>query len=378
MPASLDTPRDPQHAAYLARRHFGSLDGLRCISILAVIWHHAGEPQTWPILQRGFLGVDMFFVISGFLIVTLLLRERDHRGGISLRDFYARRTLRIFPLYYGVLAALAVYNLTLGAGKPGASTFFHLLPWYVTYMSDWIVEAAPGLTVVWSLAAEEQFYLVWPLCEKILKPRAVWALLGAVLVVNQLINFGVADPWLGGWVGAHRPHLNILQATFTPIALGVVLAHALHARRSFDVLRRVLGGRWAAPLAGLVLLAVWGVPGVEDISGLVRLGVQISMAAFVCACVIREDHPLRGVLAWAPMRRIGAVSYGMYLFHILLYGPAEKVLAMLHLPPAPGRFVVLALLTYGVAEVSFRFYEKPFLHLKARFKRVEHEAASAQ
>jgi len=365
-----DPPAPGTYRAYAALRHFGSLDGLRCISILAVLWHHSGQPRPLAIMERGFLGVDMFFVISGFLIVTLLLREREQRGTISLRDFYARRTLRIFPLYYGVLAVLGVYHLTLGAGKPGASDFARLLPYYLTHTSNWITDAAPGLTVVWSLAAEEQFYLLWPLCERLLRRRAVWALLAIVVGVSQLVNFGVADTWFNGWVGTHRPLLNILQVTFTPIALGVALAHALHAPRPFEAIRRVLGQRWSAPVAGMLMLAAWGGPWGGDISGAARLTIQISMAVFLAACVVREDHPLRPALAWAPARRIGAVSYGMYLFHMLLYGPAEKLVLALNLAHGPALFVALTAVTYGVAEASFWFYERPFLRLKSRFQRV--------
>jgi peptidoglycan/LPS O-acetylase OafA/YrhL len=102
------------HATYRTTKHFASLDGVRCCCILAVIWHHCPHPPSPAnVLERGFLGVDMFFVLSGFLIVTLLLRERDRSGRINLKNFYVRRTLRIFPiddlqLFVLALAMLAV------------------------------------------------------------------------------------------------------------------------------------------------------------------------------------------------------------------------------------------------------------------------------
>src|SRR5260221_295593 len=99
----------PKHAGYLAIRTFGSLDGLRALSILAVVWHHTQEGFHFlPIAYRGFLGVDLFFMISGFLIVTLLLRERRRTGTISVKKFYIRRFLRIFPPYYAVLTLVAI------------------------------------------------------------------------------------------------------------------------------------------------------------------------------------------------------------------------------------------------------------------------------
>jgi hypothetical protein len=97
----------PDHATYLATRTFGCLDGLRALAIVAVVWHHAVPAGVGvAALDRGFLGVDLFFVVSGYLIVTLLLRERDRRGAIDLRAFYMRRLLRIVPLNYAVIASI--------------------------------------------------------------------------------------------------------------------------------------------------------------------------------------------------------------------------------------------------------------------------------
>src|SRR5262245_32214375 len=111
------------HRWFLGRSHFGALDGLRCISILAVIWAHGpGQRATLFLLRSGALGVDLFFVISGFLITTLLLRERRSTGSVSLARFYARRSLRIFPLYYAVLAIYTIAVLATNPNPPVASS----------------------------------------------------------------------------------------------------------------------------------------------------------------------------------------------------------------------------------------------------------------
>src|SRR5215831_11452940 len=116
-----------EHRAFLEVRRFGSLDGLRAISILAVIWSHGpGQTAKWELARSGRLGVDLFFAISGFLITTLLLREQSASGGISLRQFYARRALRIFPLYYAVLALYCVLMAASRNTNSGSGFFSHL------------------------------------------------------------------------------------------------------------------------------------------------------------------------------------------------------------------------------------------------------------
>src|SRR5450432_1944217 len=110
--------KDSAHDDYLATRHFGALDGLRCLSIVPVVWHHC-TPRPLPgLLGKGPAGVDLFFCISGFLITTLLLREKAVSGGIRLKNFYARRALRILPLYYAVLLAYAAFAWLLPTAAP--------------------------------------------------------------------------------------------------------------------------------------------------------------------------------------------------------------------------------------------------------------------
>ena len=114
---------------FMATNFFGSLNGIRAMAILAVLWHHVERSvpsSTLLVLNHGHLGVDMFFIMSGFLIVTLLLRERDRSGAISLGKFYSRRSLRIFPLYYAILGLLTVAFLVKSEAN-GADDFFDVL-----------------------------------------------------------------------------------------------------------------------------------------------------------------------------------------------------------------------------------------------------------
>ena len=355
----------PSYEAYRSTRIFSSLDGLRCMSILAVIWHHAGPaPGSWPpALGNGFLGVDLFFAISGFLIVTLLLRERDRNGELALGRFYARRALRIFPPYYGLLLALTIVLLTVGRGSNMRAPFFNELPFYLTYTCNWITTSTL-LGISWSLAAEEQFYLLWPPIERFAR-RLIVPVLLVLLVVNQALNFRLLDGWLEATFGFRYEELQILQATFTPILLGVAVAHTLHDPQGFARLQRILGHRLAAPAILFLLVLLCNIPG--SLSGWPRLSIQCAMAGLVAACVIREDHPLQPLLSWRPIARIGAISYGMYLFHLIALHPVDIVLRKAEITNGVLRFVACTGLTVVIAELSFRFYEQPFLRLKRAF-----------
>lgn len=359
-------PATPSHGDYLSRRYFGSLDGLRAICILAVVWHHAVPlgSFTLPMSNRGFLGVDMFFVISGFLIVTLLLRERARTGAISLKKFYIRRTLRIFPIYYALLAALsALYLLKTDART--AEMYWGELPYYLTYTSNWILGGI--LPFTWSLAAEEQFYLLWPPVERALK-KLVFPLLFLIIGLSQAVNFGLLDAQLEAWIGPHATDLMIVHATFAPICFGVLLAHALHHPIGFARVARLLCHRAAAPLAGIVVLVCVNLPH-EDISGWPRLAIQLSLTALLATLVMREDHALRRLFHIPFFKRIGVISYGMYLYHLFLSMAAEKVVHKL--PEAIQTPVLTFLLataaTIVVAELSFRLFETPILRYKNRF-----------
>lgn len=353
------------HARYLQRRHFGSLDGLRAWAVIAVIWHHTvGHDASLPtLLSRGAHGVTLFFAISGFLIVTLLLREWQATGRIDLRAFYIRRTLRIFPLYYAVLGLYVLLVATLERNSPAGREFLSNLPAFITYTSNWFV-VLDGRVIfyfAWSLAAEEQFYLVWPSLQKLMKPAFALVFIG--LIIGVVVWLQAAPPPLED--GRLPLWYRMLTSIQLAICFGVVTAHLFHWRRSHDWLGWVFGWR-ASSFVFLVLAMLILSSGRSS-----ALAVHLSLALVVAACVYREDHWLAPLLRWRVMAHIGAISYGMYLLHMLVKNVVVKLLAAGGL--AQAKYLVFAMTLLGVvavATLSFRYFESFFLGYKARYARA--------
>lgn len=350
------------------KKQFGSLDGIRALSILGVVWHHTRIGEHPLFAQRGFLGVDLFFTISGFLIVTLLLRERERTGRISLRGFYARRVLRIFPLYYAVLLGCAA--IAVASSSAEALRLREDLPYAFSYLSNW-VPTSSLLSITWSLSAEEQFYLVWPALMIVAGRRVIFVLVLALAACASLML-------LHGPLALELPEF-IWQTSFFPILLGVLLAHLLHGRRSFLLLARVLAWRGAPLVTGAVVLGLMA--GLDaDLQGLPRISIHLAMLAFLASCVMREDHLAARVLRFAPLARIGVLSYGIYLLHMfarhaaaMMVRPLEHHGDFVH---GTAFFLVTLALSIVAAELSYRFFESRFLKLKELFAPAHPERAT--
>lgn len=365
------------HEQYQNTKFFSSLDAIRCIAIIAVIWHHC---PVWIELQieflsRGFLGVDMFFVLSGFLITTLLIRERRSHGSISLKAFWARRSLRIFPIYYLSLIGVFVLVLIGMVGDKGSEKFTAALPYHIFYLSNWIHEPGPNLIPLWSLATEEQFYLFWPLLERYAPAKVKLTIYGLLLAVNQAINFDLIWPYLPEDVSNHLQTLEIMDTTFTPLLLGVGLAYALDHRAVFDKFALVLAHRWSSVIVGAIMFtAILFIPG--DISGAIRLLFQILMTLFIASCVMRENQIFKPFATFPPIRLIGVISYGMYLYHMWAIDLSNRlVINPLGLSDYSNIIIFpLALVgTILVAYLSFKFIEQPCLAYKKKFSRTASE-----
>jgi peptidoglycan/LPS O-acetylase OafA/YrhL len=341
------------HDQYLALKRFDTLDGLRAISILAVIWHHTAPSWVsgWA-AHIGADGVTLFFAISGFLITTLLLRERSRKGNIDIKAFYVRRTLRIFPLYYAVLALYVVLVSLLERNSAAGQAFFSNLIYFATYTTNLFVDLDGRVIFyfAWSLAAEEQFYLLWPavvIATRTL-PRAAGVLLLVLLasVAGQLLS----NPFLSG----------------IPVAIvtGSLLAVTLHSKSGFERLQPLLGQRWSAMVlatAALGCLTVINAP---------PFVVHLLLAALVISSVVQEAVIGKSLLTLRPMVYLGSISYGMYMLHMLAKNFAVKVLNAVSLP-SDGLLVFAATIVLATiaAGLSFRYFESYFLRLKHQHER---------
>jgi peptidoglycan/LPS O-acetylase OafA/YrhL len=347
LPSAARAPAPTAHAAYLARRHFGALDGLRALAILAVVWHHTvGGP--------GRFGANLFFLLSGFLVTTLLVRERARKGRIEVTRFRTRRARRLYPLYFAVLLGYVALVAVLEPAGPTRAAFFEHLPAFATFTSNWLVDLEGERTIfyfAWSLAAQEQFYLVWPLYLKHVGRRACAAALASALLTVYLTRAGAFDLALPSGSFTRTLVLSLMPA----LLLGALGALLLDAERGYAAVRRVLGGRWTAlGLLGAVLLA-WRTPSVPEGA------LHALLAALTLACVVREDHALARLLRWRPLVHVGAVSYGIYLLHMLCHNAAERGLARLGLGQPVLDFALTAALAVGLATLSQRWFETRFL-----------------
>lgn len=364
-PTSLSDPVEAAFEAYRGQVRFSCLDGIRFISIMAVLWHHSAVHVAMEnppmILKRGFLGVDFFFVLSGFLITTLLLREAAHKGSISLKSFYWRRILRIVPIYFLVVCAASAYVIAVR----GEMQYAPLVPYYFLFLANFLSEHIPLLTPTWSLSVEEQYYMLWPLLLVLLPRRTVLPVLGVLIAVNVAGVMGAFAP-LGirpfDW-GPLR--FALPNSTYAPILIGSALAVLLHHRKSFLAILPVFGHR-LAPLAAFAFLAVLLQVSPPDVRGLPNLAIHLSMAAALTSIVIRDDNILTPLMAWRPVARIGEISYGIYLYHLFTLSLVNIVLSKLTLYTPWAEFVLNILLVIIVSETSFRTYERFFLKFRHR------------
>jgi peptidoglycan/LPS O-acetylase OafA/YrhL len=347
---------------FKATRFFGSLDGLRALSIVAVVWFHTVPWERTSLLGQGNKGVTLFFAISGFLIVTLLLRQKERRDVIDLGNFWGRRMLRIFPVYYLALT-LYVVLVALAERDPAArSAFFGNLPAFATFTSNWFVDLESTRVIfyfAWSLAAEEQFYLLWPLAERFLRgSRPLWLAAGA-LCLTQAVAIA--------WPAESRAALPLRMLTSVPAAilLGVMLAHVLHQPRTFRWMWAVLGRRGSAfgaaavALLALMFAPAWGATG--------ELVMAAALTLVVAACVVREDNDFARLLRQRSIAWIGTVSYGMYLFHMIAVNIMRRVASAAGVSSPFVDFVGGTLLALLLASVCYLTYERFFLNMKERW-----------
>ena len=373
---------------------YPALDGMRAVAVLTVMVAH-GSLRLWSDDLRfggGGLGVQIFFVLSGFLITSLLLREHLVYGRISLKDFYLRRVLRIFPLYYAMLFLYALVlphvsathfsTVYVSTDMPGYSAYWHSMLTYVPFLQNYladidVVHLGPG--IMWSLAIEEQFYLFWPLLLigllKVPWRRAV----PAFLVLALVLSTGARVLTVHGVLPAPSTLEWMTHTGLAGLACGSLLAW-LRTREGDDLSLPRSHGLFAQALAWGVLAMLAGARFVPAIrSGPVFAVpypdyIEPLVIAFAVATIVDRliSAPRAGTLLGSrPMRHIGRVSYGMYLLHPLVLGATAAWLWHRGEGTPPWWALPLFVLaTIGLATLSYRFFEQPILRFKHRFQRV--------
>jgi len=350
-------------AAYRAQTYFSSLDGLRFICIMAVLWHHApvwpDMQQPSPILTRGFLGVDFFFVLSGYLITTLLVREEDRHGRFSVRGFYWRRILRILPVYFLIVTALGVYYIFV-KGEVG---YLAQWPYYYLFLANFLTDHIPMLPPTWSLSVEEQFYMIWPLLLLVLPRRWMLPVLAVLIAINLAAVTGALAPFGIVPVDLGVLRFEMFTTTYAPILMGSALALLLHHARSFDVIARLLGRR-VMPLVLFAALAVLIDLMPPQLAGWPNLVLHLTMTACLASLVVREDHVLRPVMTLRPVAWIGTISYGIYLYHLIALHIATVIAGPPDASSLPLLLFLYVGLTLAISGLSFRYFEEPILRFR--------------
>jgi peptidoglycan/LPS O-acetylase OafA/YrhL len=369
-------------ASSAASTRIPELDGLRGLAIsLVILSHYIGSAEHAPLgywthrvlsaLSVGWSGVDLFFILSGFLIGGILLDARD--GPRYFRPFYMRRVFRILPVYY--LWTLLYAALVLGAlwhppgNFPAAPRELLQVPIHLLFLQNMQFGMAPfpwlWFAVTWSLAVEEQFYLVAPPLIRFLSPRNLLIVLAMTICLAPLLRFMVYQYWLPRTIGA----VFFMPCRADALASGMLLALAWRKdwfRALLVKYRRQLQHALLFLFLGVGALLWWLAHPLNIVTATV--GFSWMAMFYGCLLVVVLSHTqgwLAGIMRWSVLRFLGMVSYCIYMIHFAFNFLAHKLL--LHAPPqvynARGVGVsLLALgLTLAVAAFSWRYFEQPLI-----------------
>ena len=344
-----------------------ALDGLRGIAIAAVLYYHAATTSSLAGGSGGFLGVDLFFVLSGYLITGLLLSEYRRDGRIGLRGFWSRRFRRLFPAIVVTLLLVALWVAISpawdrhGIRDDSIWTLLYLQNWHALY---WSSSGFTPLSHTWSLSVEEQWYLIWP--------AALWAVLrwtkGRLRIVLSVVLGGalVSAVWTGvlyahsGWPRPYDGTDGRAQELLIGAGLALLVHHGEYFVKESSKLWLEIAGWCGAAFIGYELLEAHLSDAFLYNGGFLLISLA---AVLVILAATYSDRALGRALSWRPLVYVGVISYGLYLFHVPIFdlvGPGRWGLEGWWL------FVVRLLLVFALAAVSFRFLEDPIRRRKLK------------
>lgn len=359
-------------------RYMPALDGLRGVSILAVMFHHG---YLFWMGQGGFLGVDVFFVLSGFLITALLINEWEKTEDISFKNFYSRRFLRLFPALLALLLASLVRNWFIpppGGFRVAVKSVLVVL----FYSGNWITAVHP-LGHTWSLAIEEQFYIIWPVL--------LFTMLKLGLSKKQMVSAVVI---LIGFIAFHRAWMYLMNYSSLPSTHHMRIYAGTDTRGDSLMVGCLVGmllmwrmlpaGQWfawatrfAAGL-GIILTSVL-ILCVPTSWKYLYYGAFTLVALSVGAIIIWLNYvqapALKKVLEFPILVWIGKLSYSLYLWHVMIYGFGDLLIPPFRTGSYTLDLVIPLALKAGasvaVASLSFYLVEQPFLRMKKRVSIVK-------
>jgi len=337
------------------------LDGLRAIAVLIVMAAHLGFQHIVP----GGFGVTVFFFISGFLITRLLLAESE-QSGIGLKNFYARRFVRLYPaLLFMLFGTMAIYGLLNLGGPSGtelsAAVFYFTNIYHIFIGSTAETPHAMPWTHLWSLAVEEHFYLIFPLfmvmCRQNWKRAA--AILIALLIIVPLWRTFIM---LGTNLNGTEYYYMMTDARFDSLAWGCLLSVLLHLKGSLKAFKPLLGIVPTA-IAGAAIIASFIIRD-ETFRYTVRFSLQ-GAALFV---LVLNFYYLKAlefavtIAEWKWLSWIGQLSYALYLWHLPLYHVVHRFMDR-----GPFSLLITIIASFAISAISFYIIEKPFVALRKRF-----------
>lgn len=365
------------------------LDGIRGLAIILVMLYHFtipfrhGEHLNWldelfvKLFGVGWVGVDLFFVLSGFLITGILYETRQKKN--YFRNFYARRFLRIFPLYYAVLFGLLIFlPFVVPAAEHKVSSMIENQVWFWSYLVNWKIGMEGSFDVfqggyMWSLAVEEQFYMLWPFVIFYLKDKVVPFCL--TLIVSLAALRVIMLQW--GW---NATSLYVMTITHLDgLLIGSALAVAIRHSGTKEKATRLLS--YSAPLAIAAVIGIMVIVGRFSFSGSEVAAIGLLAIAILSGyLVVRvindpENSRVNRFFRLPILIYFGKLCYGLYLFHHpigvfvneYIVACNAFVLFNSYLPATLANVVVSMAISVFIASLSFRLFEMPFLKLKKHF-----------
>ncbi|WP_322970317.1 acyltransferase [Faecalibacter sp. LW9] len=354
-----------------------NLNSLRLIAASLVMIHHTEQlkslyelPNLWnnqSIYTIGKLGVVLFFVLSGFLITHLLLNEVQSKGKINIKNFFVRRILRIWPLYYTILIlAFFIFPFITFFEYPEKAFFINGYPLkqlllYIFMLPNLAVSNLDSIAYAsqsWSIGTEEQFYLIWPFLFFFFKNKKLFISILSIIPLYLIFKYFLESN-----------NINILGLNIKNfwqffnidcMAIGGVIAFLNH--RNYDKIKFLLNKKifWTTTILTTILIV---------------FGVNFGFFHYeVYACLfiviiynLAFNNQLKELLEYKIMDKLGEISYGMYMYHVIIISIAIKIMKSYNFYNNTLLYIIIFCITISVSRISYEFLEKPFLKLKKKF-----------